>query len=403
MTLFTYKANRGSEIYAGEIEAEDRFDVYRHVRKEGGTVISVSKKGKEKWNFEYWNARLSTIKEHDKIVFANNLAAMVGAGLSITRALSVSERQAKNPKLKKIVTQIRSDIQSGKTFNESLAKFPNVFSSIFVAMVRAGEESGELAEALRTVADQLERAYVLKKKIKGAMLYPAIIVVAIVGIGILMMVKVVPSLAATFSELNTDLPTSTKTIIAISNAMHSHIILTTVLFFLFVFALFTMPKTKYGRLGMDWLVLKIPVISELSKQINSARMARTFASLLSSGVDLVSALDISSKVLGNHYHGDILKSATKGVKKGEPLSKTFAANEHLFPPLVSEMVAVGEETGSLPELLRNVAEFYEGEVAQKTKDMSTIIEPFLMLLVGAAVGFFAIAMIAPIYSLGDAL
>lgn len=390
-------------MYTGEVEAEDRFGVYRHIRKEGGKVISVSKSGGEKWSFSYWNTRISTVQEHSKIIFASNLAAMVSAGLSITRALSVAERQAKNPKLKKVITQVRSDIQSGSTLHEALMKFPRVFSQIFVAMVRAGEESGELAEALRTIADQLNRAYMLKKKIKGAMLYPSIIVVAIVGIGILMMVKVVPSLAATFAELDADLPATTQIIISISNALKEHIILTALGFLLFVAGLFTVPKTKYGKLGLDWLVLKIFIIGELSQQINSARMARTFSSLLSSGVDLVSALSITSEVMSNHYHADVLRRAARHVKKGSPLSSMFEENEHLFPPLVGEMVAVGEETGSLPDLLQKIAEFYEGEVAQKTKDMSTIIEPFLMLLIGAAVGFFAVAMIAPIYSLGDAL
>ncbi len=403
MTKFTYKARRGTEVYTGEVEAADRFGVYRHVRKDGGKVISVSNTNREKWTLSYWNSRLSTIKEHDKIILANNLAAMMAAGLSITRALSVSERQAKNPKLIKVITQIRSDIQSGKTFNESLAAFPHIFSRIFVAMVRAGEESGELAGALRTISGQLERAYVLKKKIKGAMLYPTIIVIAIIGIGILMMIKVVPSLASTFAELNTDLPASTRAIIAVSNALKDHVMFTAIGFFLFIVSIITIPKTKYGKLGLDWLVLRIPVINELSKQLNSARMARTFSSLLSSGVDLVSALGISSEVLGNHYHRAVLEKAAHHVKKGSPLSETFAENEHLFPPLVSEMIAVGEETGSLPDLLQSIAEFYESEVEQKTKDMSTIIEPFLMLIVGGAVGFFAIAMIAPIYSLGDAL
>ncbi len=403
MTKFTYKARRGTEVYTGKIDAENRFDVYRHIRKEGGKVVSVSNSSREKWTLKYWNSRLSTIKEHDKIVFANNLAAMVKAGLTITRALSVSERQAKNPKLKRILMQIRSDIQGGTTLNESLAKFPRIFSRIFIAMVRAGEESGELAGSLRTVADQLERAYTLKKKIKGAMMYPSIIVVAIVGIGILMMIKVVPSLSATFAELNADLPASTEAIIAISNALKNHVILTSLGFLVFVMSLITIPKTKYGQLGLDWLVLKIPVISDLSREINSARMARTFASLLSSGVDLISALIISADVMGNHYHAEVLEKAAGNIKKGAQLSETFSKNEYLFPPLVTEMVAVGEETGALPELLQNIAEFYESEVEQKTKDMSTIIEPFLMLIVGGAVGFFAIAMIAPIYSLGDAL
>ena len=403
MVKFSYIAKRNGKRYTGEAEARDRFELYRHVRKEGGEIISLTNTATKRYSFAYWNARLSTVQEHDKIVFATNLAAMMRAGLSITRALSVAEKQARNPKLKLVITRMKASIRSGNTFHESLAKFPSVFSSIFVAMVRAGEASGGLSDALNTIAGQLNRAYLLKKKIKGAMLYPSIIIVAIVGIGILMMVKVVPQLAGTFNELGADLPASTQAIISLSDAITNNIILTIIAFFLFATSFFTVPRTKIGSSSLDWLILHIPTLGDLSREINSARMARTLSSLLSSGVDISSALSISSEVIGNHYHKEVLKEAQKDVQEGKKLSDTFAKNEHLFPPLVGEMIAVGEETGELASLLLEVANFYETEVEQKTKDMSTIIEPFLMLIIGAAVGFFAVAMIAPIYGLSEAI
>ena len=403
MTIFNYKAVRDGKEYTGTLDAKDRFDVYRHIRKEGGKVISVSSEKENIFSFAYWNAKMSTVAFHDKIILANNLAAMVGAGLSITRALDVALRQTKNPKLHKVIETTKAKIESGSSLHEALASFPGVFSKIFIAMVRAGEESGNLPEALKTVAGQLERSYKLKKKIKGAMIYPVIIIIAIIGVGILMMVKIVPQLASTFKEVGAELPKSTQTIIAISDALKGHIVLTVLGFLGFVFMIVYGPKTHYGKIALDWLVLRIPLVSDLSKEINSARMARTCASLLSSGVDVVSTIDIAKDVVGNHYHAQVLEEASKEVQKGTGMSKIFMRNEHLYPPLVSEMIAVGEETGDLPNLLTQVAEFYEGEVAQKTKDMSTIIEPFLMLIIGAAVGFFAMAMIAPIYSLGDAM
>ncbi|PCI29932.1 hypothetical protein COB52_02035 [Candidatus Kaiserbacteria bacterium] len=399
---FSYKAERDNQTYSGTMEASDRFEVYKQVRAEGGVIISVTSDSKKKWSLRYWNTRLSTVKEHDKIVLASNLAAMLGAGLPISRALSVVERQAKNPKLKGIILEIRGDIQKGGTFHESLAKFPGVFSKLFAAMVRAGEESGTLHEALTSVAEQLEQSYQLKKKIKGALIYPTIILVAIVGIGFLMMTKVVPTLAKTFKEVGAELPASTQAIINLSDFLVDNTLAAVVMIVLFVVSIYSILRTEVGQRVRDKILLYTPLISDLVKEINSARTARTFASLLKAGVDIVTALKITGEVVQNHYHKDVLKLAEKRVQKGESLSKVFMENENLYPPLMGEMISVGEETGSLGEMLLRVADFYEGEVSQKTKDMSTIIEPFLMLIIGAAVGFFAIAMVGPIYSLSEA-
>lgn len=399
---FSYTASRNDETYTGTLEAADRFEVYRHVRAEGGTIISLDSDKKSTWSLAYWNAKFSSVKEHDKIVFANNVAAMIGAGLSISRALSVAERQAKNPKLKNVLLFIRGDIQKGGTFHEALGRFPKVFSKLFVAMIRAGEESGTLNEALKTVASQLENSYELKKKIKGALIYPAIILVAIVGIGFLMMTEVVPTLAKTFDELGADLPASTQTIINISDFLVNYTAFVLLGFIAVGFGFYMLMQTAQGQRARDKILLMTPLIGELVKEINAARTARTFASLLGAGVDIVTALGITQEVVQNHYHKDVLKAAAAKVQKGGTLSEVFMKNENLYPPLMGEMIAVGEETGALSDMLLSVAEFYEGEVAQKTKNMSTIIEPFLMIIIGITVGFFAMAMIGPIYSLSDA-
>ena len=399
---FSYTATRNGETYNGTIEAEDRFEVYRYVRAEGGTIVTVGTVGASKWSLSYWNTRLSNVKEYDKIVFANNLSAMMGAGLSISRALAVAERQAKNPKFRSVLLTMRSNIEKGGTLHESLAEHPRVFSKLFVAMVRAGEESGTLDTALITIAKQLKNAYDLKKKIKGALIYPTIIVVAIVGIGFLMMTEVVPTLAQTFDELGAELPKTTQAIINASNFLVDYTILVLLGLMAIVGGFYAVLKTHKGQRVRDKGLLITPIINELVKEINAARTARTFASLLSAGVDIVTALGITREVVQNHYHRDVLSEAAENVKKGGQLSEVFSKHEDLYPPLLGEMVAVGEETGALSDMLLRVADFYEEEVGQKTKNMSTIIEPFLMLLIGATVGFFAIAMVGPIYSLSDA-
>ena len=399
---FSYTATRNDETYTGTIEAADRFEVYRHVRAEGGTIIGVEAEGASKWNLSYWNTRLSNVKEYDKIVFANNLSAMMSAGLSISRALAVAERQAKNPKFKNVLLAMRSHIEKGGTLHESLAEHPKIFSKLFVAMVRAGEESGTLDAALTTIAKQLKNAYDLKKKIKGALIYPTIIVVAIVGIGFLMMTEVVPTLAQTFDELGAELPKTTQAIINVSDFLVNYTAVVALGVLILIGGVYAVLKTEAGQRGRDKMLLFTPIINELVKEINAARTARTFASLLSAGVDIVTALGITRDVVQNHYHRDVLTAAAENVKKGGQLSEVFSKNEHLYPPLIGEMIAVGEETGALSDMLLRVADFYEEEVGQKTKNMSTIIEPFLMLLIGATVGFFAIAMVGPIYSLSDA-
>ena len=399
---FTYKAERDGQTYTGTVEATDRFEVYRHVRAEGGSLISVESERTGMWSLAHWNTKLSSVKQHDKIVLATNLAAMLSAGLPISRALTVAERQTKNPKLKSILLSVRGDIQKGGTLHDALARFPDTFSKLFVAMVRAGEESGTLGEALTTIAQQLERSYQLKKRIKGALIYPTIIVVAIIGIGFLMMTKVVPTLSQTFKELGAELPKSTQAVIAVSDFMVNYTALVLLGTFAFLGGMYAFLKTNMGRRVRDKFLLVVPIIGELVREINAARTARTFSSLLGAGVDIVTALKITGEVIQNSYHRDVLRAAEEVVQKGGLLSEVFMQHEDLYPPLVGEMIAVGEETGALSDMLVRVADFYESEVAQKTKNMSTIIEPFLMILIGVTVGFFAIAMIGPIYSLSEA-
>ena len=402
---FSYTAQRGDgEVYKGVADAPDRFELYKIIRHEGGKVVSVTEgNGKAIWNLTYWSARLSTVPEQAKISLAQSLSAMLKAGLPLSRALAVIERQTSSPRFINVLVEISNEIRRGSAFHEALAKFPNVFSSLFVAMVKSGEESGNLSGALRTIGDQMERMHTLKKKVRGAMIYPAIIVIAIIGIGGLMMVSVVPTLSQTFKELGTELPPTTQALIGISDFLVAHTLLAIILTALIIAGILVMARTKMGKRFFDWLWLHIPIVGGIVCELNSARTARTISSLLSSGVPMVTAITITGEVVQNSLFKDVLKLAEANIQKGEPFSRAFLANEHLYPPLVGEMISVGEETGDLAGMLQNLADFYEEEVSRKTKDMSTIIEPFLMIIIGGAVGFFALAMISPIYKLSDAI
>ncbi len=403
MAHFSYTAEKNDgEIYKGVAEAADRFELYQIIRREGARVISVNEDSNaNKWSFSYWNSQVSTVKEYDKILLARNLGAMLGAGLSLARALSVLERQSKNKKLATIISELAGDVRRGDTLHVALAKYPQVFPKLMVAMVRAGEEGGDLAQSLAVTSDQMERMYDLKKKIRGAMLYPCIILVAIVGIGVLMMIKVVPTLAQTFAEMNAELPQSTQIVIGISNFLIQHTIGAIVLVASAVIGVYLLAKTKQGNHIADFIFLNMPIIGPMVREVNAARTSRTLASLSASGVDVLTSLEITQEVVQNSYFRVVLEQARKSVGEGEPLSATFVRSEKLYPAFVGEMMAVGEETGQTAEMLKRLAGYYEAEVDRKTKDMSTIIEPFLMLFIGGAVGFFAISMISPIYQLSE--
>lgn len=399
MPKFKYKIKEtsGAET-VGETEAQNRFVVANDLRAQGKTVISVEESKASFSVVAYINTLLGRVKIHDLIIFAQNLSAMMTAGLSLSRALSILERQTKNTVFKAAIHTLIEDISHGSTLSSSMQKFPKIFSQLFVSMVRAGEESGGLAEGLKVIGNQLEKSYALQKKIKSAMIYPSVVLSVLIIIGVLMFIYVVPTLAATFKDLNVELPTSTKMIMWLSDFLSNHLLVGIFVVGLVGATLAVALRTKVGSRLFEALLFKLPIIGELVRQTNAARTARSLSSLLSSGVDMVEAISITKDVLQNSYYKEVMVTASLRVQKGIPLSSVFVDNAKIYPLLVSEMVEVGEETGKLSEMLLNVAIFYEDEVDSATKNMSTIIEPALMVVIGASVGFFAVSMISPMYS-----
>lgn len=404
MAHFIYKAKKSSgEIYKGERDANDRFDLYKILKQSGEEVIEVKEKRGvnlvSKSNLNISLPFLNQIKAQEKINFARNLGSMITAGLSMSRALTVIERQSKNKKFKKVVNDIQENITKGKTLSESMAAHQNVFSPIFISMVSAGERSGTLNESLKITADQLDKNYSLQRKVKGAMMYPAIILFAMAIIAVLMLTYIVPTLMKTFTDLKLSLPNSTKFIIFVSQLMINDGIWVLLLVVSFISALVFWSRRDSGKKVIHYLILQIPIIGNIIKEVNSARTARTLSSLLSSGVDVIESVKITKDVVQNIYYRNILDKVGVAIEKGEPISKIFNENNKFYPIFLGEMINVGEETGKIGEMLNGVAVFYEEDVEQKTKDMSTIIEPFLMIIIAAVVGFFAVAMISPMYSL----
>ena len=408
MPRFTYigEDSDGKKV-TETVEAGDRFAVYGLARAQGHTVSSVSEvtsfQIKQYLDLEKINYFLSRVGSDELVMTTRNLGSMLTAGLTLSRALSVIERQSSNPRLKGVIKKIIARINKGDQFYESLREFPEVFNDLFVAMVKAGEESGNLAESLQTLAVQMERASNLKKKIKGAMIYPSIVIVVMVVIGILMMIYVMPQITGVFKNMDKDLPVTTQVLIATSDFLVAHTLVAVGGLIAGIAAFVYALRTKPGKYASSWLIVRLPVIGTLAKETNAARTARTLSSLLNSGVDVIQSVEITEEVLQNVFYKKILRDARDRVEKGTPLSETFIERKDLYPILVGEMILVGEETGQIAGMLGELAIFYETEVERKTKDLSTIIEPLLMVVIGGGVGFFALALIAPIYSISDGL
>ncbi|MEN9621806.1 MAG: hypothetical protein RLZZ67_240 [Candidatus Parcubacteria bacterium] len=400
--FFVYKSvKKDGTRSSGTIEANDKFAVYKKLHEEGNTVLSVTEEGKKGAVKNFLNFSFGGAKMADRIMFAKNLSAMLKAGLPLARALTVLERQMTGKSWKPILTSLSESLSKGTSFSAALAVFPKTFSSLFVSMVAAGEESGSLSQSLSIVGEQLEKSYNLQKKVRGAMMYPGIILSVMIIIGIMMLVFVIPKLTATFKEFNTELPFATQIVIWVSDFFAAHYIVVVLALLTTVISTYVFSKTPTGKRFIGRLVLKLPIIGNIAKEVNSARMSRTFSSLLSSGVEVVTAIKITADVVQNVHYKEMLKTTAEDIQKGSTLQSLFMPRSDLYPSFVSEMIGVGEETGTLSKTLFEVAIFYENEVDQKTKDMSTIIEPFLMVFIGVGVGFFALAMISPIYSLSD--
>ncbi len=397
---FKYKAIRQSgEKFEGEAISSDKFALSRELKVDGVTLLSAEESKAGGGFRALYNSIVGRISLREKIVFARNLGTMLQAGLSLSRILSILEREAKNKQFKKVVRDVSARITKGEELSMALGAFPNVFNSLFISMVKAGEQSGTISVSLSMVARQMNDSYELQKKVRGAMMYPAIIMLLIIVVAILMLIFVIPALTATFKELNVALPLATRVVLGTSDFFSQHYIVLLLAIIAIVVFIFFGLRTVVGKRIRDYVLLHLPIIKKITIQTNSARTSRTFASLVSSGVDIVRALEITAEVVQNSYYREVIDKARTEVQKGNPISAIFAEHSELYPIFVSEMISVGEETGKLGEMLTGVADFYEKEVDQTTKNLSTVIEPVLMVIIGAAVGIFAVSVISPIYSL----
>lgn len=402
MPNFSYTAaSKDGKQETGVIEAAN-FLAAGHMLKDKGLVpMEIHEQSNFNWS-EYFQG-FGSVPLKAKIAFILNLDLLLKSGVAAPRALRIIARQTGNRKFRAIVDSLANDVETGKSLHEAMAEYPKIFSHIFISMIEVGELSGNLEKSLEYLRIQLQRESDLKSKTKGAMIYPAVIVTAMVVIGILLAIFVLPKLTATFKEFDTKLPILTRIVIIISDFMSANAVLVIVGLIVLVITCFLGIRTVPGKRALAFYLLHMPMISPITKKINVARFARILGSLMKSGISVVQGLAVTSDALSNVYYQEVLHDAADGVKLGKPLTEVLAKHDKLFPFIVTQMLAIGEETGNLEQILDQLAEANESEIDDTMKNLSSIIEPLLLLVIGVVVGFLALALIMPIYNISQSI
>ena len=347
--------------------------------------------------------KLTSVPLAEKLFFIQHLGIMLKAGISLSTALKTLAKQTTNKRFARIIADISRNVEKGVSFTESLKPHEKIFGQLTINMIESGEISGKLEEVLKRLYIQFKKNHELVSKVKGALTYPIVILVAMGGIGTFMMIAVVPKITAMFKDFNAELPLVTKLLIKFSDSLVANGLLYLVALVVVILIIVQLIKTKRGRYVFHGLLLKLPIFSPIIKKINLARFARTTSSLLRTDIMIIKSFQIAANVLGNVYYRDALMEISDKIKKGGTINEVIANYPKLFPPVVTQMIAVGEDTGELDYILEELAEFYEGEIDQTMNNLPAIIEPILILALGLVVGGMAVAVIMPMYTLTSAI
>jgi len=398
MATFAYKVRtRQGEILQDQIEGPDKMSVASQLRQQGLLVIDVKEQGVAQKDIL---EPFKKVKSADLVVFTRQFATMINAGLPIVRALYVLSEQTENPKLQEVVTAVRKDVEAGLALSEALEKHPKVFSRLYVEMVRAGEIGGILDGVLLRIADQLEDDQELRRKVKSAMTYPVVVLVLAVLAASFMLIFIVPIFARMFEDLGGTLPLPTRVAMGVSGVLTS-------IFGVFIYAaliggvifFLRWKNTENGRKWWGKFSLKLPAkIGDVIQKVALARFARTLGTLTAAGVPILQAIEITASSSGNWVVENALLKTREAIREGIPIYKPLEG-EPVFPPMVTRMIAVGEETGDLDGMLTKIAEFYESEVDATVKALTSIIEPLMIVVVGGIVGGIIVAMYLPMFKI----
>ncbi|MCL5734778.1 MAG: type II secretion system F family protein [Actinobacteria bacterium] len=395
--VYTARRDRGGQ-FTGELTGENKAAVVAELRRKGFTVLRLE----EKRGLPSLSQILESskrIKIRDKAVFARQFATMINSGLAVLRALNVLEAQTQNARLSQIIRAVREDVEAGMPLSDAMAKHPAAFDRLYVAMVRAGEAGGALDQTLNRLATQLEKDDSLRRSIKSAMAYPVLIACFAIMVMIGMLLFIIPIFAGMYKDLGGQLPSLTRLMMGISNVLKGYWFVVFPILILLVWMIIRLKNTEQGRRGWDRLKLKLPMkVGPVIQKIAVARFSRTLATLVGSGVPILQAIEITGKTSGNSVIEESMVDVKESVRGGETIAKPLG-RVPVFPPMVTHMISIGEETGALDAMLNKIADFYEDEVDAAIKSLTSIIEPIMMVFVGGMVGLIVISMYLPMFNM----
>jgi type IV pilus assembly protein PilC len=383
-------------MVTGQMEASTPQALAAHLREQRIMATSVREKP------EPIRLRIpgfgGKVKDKDLTVFTRQIATMINAGLPLVQSLEVLASQQLNKQFKRILTKIRGDVEGGSTFAASLKQHPTVFTPLYMSMVEAGEAGGFLDTVLNRLAGYIEKSMALRRKVKGAMIYPATIITVAVAVVIFLLIFVIPTFKALFEGFGAALPLPTRIVLELSRLVRTHVVTVLGAFVGIVLGLRFYYRTEKGKKVIDSLLLRLPVIGQLIRKVSVAKFTRTLGTLVSSGVPILDGLNITARVAGNKVVEEAILKTRSSIAEGKTIADPLGASG-IFPPMVVQMISVGEQTGALDSMLAKIADFYDAEVDQAVSNLTTLLEPIMIVFLGVVVGGIIIAMYLPIFKL----
>lgn len=398
--IYIYEASdQYGKIVQGEYDAHDRDGVVEYLTRKELIPISIEEKGLVKGKKRGGVVLFETITAVDRILLVRNLSAAIRSGLNIIEGLNILIGDTTKELMRSILNDAKNNLKIGQPLSTTFDTYKKYFPTIFIGMIRAGEASGRLAETLDELGKHLSRDYNLMRKVRSALAYPVILLVASIGVIILMLTFVLPRLVKVFKQSNAELPLPTQILMAVSNAVTYSITLDVIILGMLIWFFTAFRRTSSGQRFFTWSFMRIPFVKELVHKVALVRLTRTLGSLIGSGTHIIEALELAADSVGNIYYRNAISASIEQIKNGVPLSKAFESYPDLFPHFLIGLVSVGERTGTLQQVMETFADFYDEEVDHTLKDLTTFLEPMLLLMMGLVIGTIALAVLLPIYRL----
>jgi len=402
MAIFQYKArDKNQATFSGRVEASSEAEAVEMLKERELAVIFVKPEKGEQSKISS-GIVFGRVKPKDVVIFSRQFAVLISASVPVVQSLKIVVDQTESLKLKIAVSQVADEIDAGTRLSEALGKHPKIFSNFYISVIRSGETSGKLDEVLTYLADEMEKDYDMTSKIKGAMIYPIFVFAGLTGVGIVMMVFVVPKLTAILTETGAELPFATKVLIGLSGFMTNYWWLLVLVIGGVAAGINIFYKTPAGKKAIDYLKLRLPIFGHLFQMIYLVRFTRSMQTLIIGGVNITKSLKITADVVSNEIYKELIEQTVKEVEDGNSISNVFAESNQI-PKMVSQMLSIGEKTGKMDIILQRITEFYTREINNIVANLMTLMEPIIMVIMGVAVGLMVAAIIMPMYNMAQSV